>query len=46
MNRSLTPEHLATLIGQFPRKPAYRVAFWAMVVLHGTALTAWLWTRG
>src|SRR5688572_28243157 len=24
MNRSLTPEHLATLIGQFPRKPAYR----------------------
>lgn len=28
------------------RKPAYRVAFWTMVVLHGTALTAWLWTRG
>ena len=28
------------------RKPAYRVAFWAMVVLHCTALTAWLWTRG
>lgn len=24
MNRSLTPEHLATLISQFPRKPAYR----------------------
>lgn len=24
MNRSLTPEHLATLIHQFPRKPAYR----------------------
>ena len=24
MNRSLTPEHLATLIVQFPRKPAYR----------------------
>lgn len=24
MNRSLTPEHLATLVGQFPRKPAYR----------------------
>lgn len=24
MNRSLTPEHLATLIGQFPCKPAYR----------------------
>lgn len=28
------------------RKPAYRVAFWAMVVLHCTALTVWLWTRG
>jgi len=24
MNRNLTPDHLATLIGQFPRKPAYR----------------------
>jgi uncharacterized membrane protein YsdA (DUF1294 family)/cold shock CspA family protein len=27
------------------RKPAYRVAFWVMVVLHGGALVAWLWTR-
>lgn len=24
MNRALTPQHLATLVGQFPRKPAYR----------------------
>lgn len=28
------------------RKPGYRVAFWMMVVLHCTALIAWLWTRG
>ncbi len=28
------------------RKPAYRVAFRAMVVLHCIALAAWLWTRG
>ena len=27
------------------RKPAYRVVFWVMVVLHGGALAAWLWTR-
>src|SRR5207342_3285799 len=24
MNRTMTPEHLATLVRQFPRKPAYR----------------------
>lgn len=24
MNRALTPQHLATLVGQFPRSPAYR----------------------
>jgi len=24
MNRNMTPEHLATLVGQFPRRPAYR----------------------
>jgi uncharacterized membrane protein YsdA (DUF1294 family)/cold shock CspA family protein len=28
------------------RKPGYRIAFWMMVVLHCTALIAWLWTRG
>jgi len=28
------------------RKPAYRVVFWVMVVLHGGVLAAWLWTRG
>ena len=27
------------------RKPGYRVAFWLMVLLHGAALAAWVWTR-
>lgn len=27
------------------RKPGYRVVFWLMVLLHGAALAAWVWTR-
>ena len=27
------------------RKPGYRIAFWTMVLLHCTALVAWLWMQ-